>query len=56
MCVFSLEMNSTIDTIKLQRGFCMKFTTHLRSLSEKCLAILSKQWTGCVDPVRDALG
>ena len=29
MCVFTLEMNSAIDTINLQRGFCMKFATHL---------------------------
>ena len=31
MCVFALKMNSAIDTINLQKGFCMKFTTHLGS-------------------------
>ena len=31
MCVFALKMNSAIDTINLQRGFYMKFTTHLGS-------------------------
>ena len=27
--MFALKINSAIDTINLQKGFCIKFTTHL---------------------------
>ena len=30
MYVFTLEINSAIDTINLQRRFCMKFTAHFK--------------------------
>ena len=52
ICVFTLEINSAIDTINLQIGFCMKFTTHLCSF-EHLLRYLRALPTIRVNPELD---